>query len=305
MWLLCRKHLTWQLFIQLPRNNMKSPLTTSLRKQTPINKTRHETESNWRSIPYMTDEKSKFTYMKKIIILILLVITTKGFAQKANKLFGKDPIINLENFQQQRIHFGFFLGFNSYDFKIDYKTFSEDIQVEKSIGFNVGLIANLRLHEYIDLRFEPGLNYSEKILQYPKSYFSSSPSHSDLIRKVNSTYIHFPLLLKFSSLRTGNVRPYLVGGVSATLNLASNSKLKNDNYEEIFRVNSWTTNYELGFGIDIFSEYFIFSPSIRGVFGFNDEIIQDTNMPPGETSPWTGNIESLKSRVIFINFTFH
>jgi hypothetical protein len=96
-----------------------------------------------------------------------------------------------------------------------------------------------------------------------------------------------------------------VGGLSATLNLSSNSKSTEDNYENLFRVNSWTTNYELGFGIDIFSEYFIFSPSIRGVFGLNDEIMQDTNMPPGETSPWTGNIESLKSRAVFINFTFH
>ncbi len=46
---------------------MKSPLTTILRKQTPISKRRPETESNWRSIPYMTAEKSKFTYMKKMI----------------------------------------------------------------------------------------------------------------------------------------------------------------------------------------------------------------------------------------------
>ncbi len=44
---------------------MKSPLTTILRKQTPISKRRPETESNWRSIPYMTAEKSKFTYMKR------------------------------------------------------------------------------------------------------------------------------------------------------------------------------------------------------------------------------------------------
>ena len=79
-----------------------------------------------------------------------------------------------------------------------------------------------------------------------------------MLREVNSTNLHFPLLLKFSSLRTGNIRPYLLGGVSATLNLSSNSKSKDDNYEERFRVKPWTTNYEIGFGIDVFSEYFIF-----------------------------------------------
>jgi hypothetical protein len=92
-----------------------------------------------------------------------------------------------------------------------------------------------------------------------------------------------------------------VGGVSATLNLSSNSKSPDDNEQQKFRVKSWTTNYELGFGIDIFSEYFIFSPSIRGVFGINDELIRDNRAD----SPWTGNIQSLKTRAILINFTFH
>ena len=241
--------------------------------------------------------------MKKIVVIILLVAAIKVQAQSPNKLFGREPIINLENFQQQRLYFGFYLGFNSYDFKIDYKTVSEDIQVKTTTGFNVGLVANLKLQEYVSLRFEPGLYYTTRDLQYPASYFSGlpPPSPSDQLRQVNSTYLHFPILLKFLSLRTGNVRPYLVGGVSATLNLSSNSKSIDDNYQDRFRVKPWTTNYEVGFGIDIFSEYFIFSPSIRGVFGINDELIRDNN----PDSPWTGNIESLKTRAVLINFTFH
>lgn len=239
--------------------------------------------------------------MRKITVLILLVIAIKGQAQNPNKLFSRDPIINLENFQKQRLYFGFYLGFNSYDFKIDYKTVSEDILVDKTTGFNVGLIADLKLQEYIRLRFEPGLYYTQRNLHYPASYFPTTPSPSDMLREVNSTNLHFPILLKFLSLRTGNVRPYLLGGVSATLNLSSNSKSIDDNYEERFRMHPWTTNYEIGFGIDIFSEYFIFSPSIRGVFGLNDELIRDND----PNSPWTGNIESMKTRAVFINFAFH
>lgn len=239
--------------------------------------------------------------MRKIVVLILLILSTSSIAQKANRLFGKDPIINLENFQKQTLYFGFYLGFNAYDFKIDYKTVGEDIQVKTSTGFNVGLIADLRLHEHVNLRFEPGLYYTKRDLQYPESYFPTTPTYSDKLREVNSTNLHFPLLLKFSSLRTGNVRPYLLGGVSATLNLSSNAKSIDDNYQDRFRVQSWTTNYELGFGIDIFSEYFIFSPSIRGVFGLNDELIRDNN----PDSPWTGNIESMTTRAVFINFSFH
>ena len=237
--------------------------------------------------------------MKKIIALVLLFFAFYGNAQNSKGIFSKDPIINLENWQKHRVYFGFFLGFNSYDFKIDYKTVGPDIQVDKSTGFNVGLVADLRLQEYLNLRFEPGLYYGNRTLHYPPNPSFNSPS--DAIREINSTYINFPLLLKFSSLRTGNIRPYLLGGVSANLNLSSNSKSLEDNLDERFRVKSWTTNYELGFGIDIFSEYFIFSPSIRGSFGISDELIRDKD----PNSPWTGNIDSMKSRGFLINFTFH
>lgn len=239
--------------------------------------------------------------MKKITVILFLLCMTFGNAQVNKRLFSKDPIINLENFQKQKLYFGFYMGFNGYDFKIDYKNNVPDVLVKKSTGFNVGLVADLRLQEYINLRFEPGLYYTKRDLYYPNSYFPTTPTTSDRLREVNSTYIHFPLLVKFSALRTGNVRPYLLGGGSLTLNLSSNSKSLDDNAEGRFRMKSWTPNYELGFGIDIFSEYFIFSPSIRGVFGINDELIRDKD----PNSPWTSNIESIKSRAIFINFTFH
>jgi hypothetical protein len=188
------------------------------------------------------------------------------------------------------------LGFNSYDFKIDYKTAGPDIQVKKSTGFNVGIVGDLKLHEYINLRFEPGLYYTTRELMFP-----NFTTESAALRQVNSTYIHLPLLLKFSSLRTGNIRPYILGGLSTTLNLSSNSKSIDDNSAQRFRVKPWTTNYELGLGIDLFTPYFIFSPSIRGVFGLKDELIRDAD----PNSPWTSNIESMKTRAVFINFTFH
>ena len=234
--------------------------------------------------------------MKKIVFLLFFTLTLNGYAQFTKNMFSKDPIINLENFQNKTLYYGYFLGFNSYDFKIDYKTVGPDIQVKKSTGFNVGIVGDLKLQEYINLRFEPGLYVTKRDL-----YFPGFTKTVDGIREVSSTYIHFPLLLKFSSLRTGNVRPYLEGGFSTTLNLSSNSKSVDDNSSQRFRVKPWTNNYELGFGIDLFSQYFIFSPSIRGVFGLKDELIRDKD----PNSPWTSNIESIKTRAVFINFTFH
>jgi hypothetical protein len=235
--------------------------------------------------------------MKKLFSIVLLVYAMGTQAQFRQSIFSKDPVIHLENWQQKRVYFGFFLGLNSYDFKFDYTTLTDDIQVKKTTGFNVGLVGDLRLQEYINLRFEPGLYYTKRTLDYNNTY------PADPIREVNSTYIHLPLLLKFSALRTGNIRPYLVGGFSTTLNLSSNSKSPDDNFLNKFRVKAWSPNYELGFGIDVFSEYFIFSPSVRGVFGLKDELIRD-NSSSGY-SPWTSNIESMKTRGLFINFTFH
>ena len=236
--------------------------------------------------------------MKKIVVLFLL-LSTYANAQLGKSLFTKDPIINLENFDKQRVYWGYFLGFSSFDFKTDFKTNPAPdklIDVKGHSGFNVGLVGVLRLHEYVELRFEPGLYYASRTLTY--SQFTTA---RDGLREVKATYIDFPLILKFSSLRTGNVRPYLLGGLSSTLNLSSNSKSKDDNLAQKFRVKPWTQNYTLGFGVDLYFEYFKFSPSIRGVFGLKDELIRDDD----PNSPWTGNIQSMKTRAVLINFTFH
>ncbi len=234
--------------------------------------------------------------MKKIIILLLVLFSSFGFSQTKG-MFSYDPLLNLENFDKANVYWGYFLGFNSYGFKIDYKSYQMvDVQVESTSGFNVGLVGDLRLHEYINLRFEPGLYYTQRNLMFP-----NFTNQLDAYREVKSTYIHLPLLLKFSALRTGNVRPYLTAGLSRTLNLGSNSNSTDDNLQQRFRVKSWTSNYELGFGVDLYFEYFKFSPSIRGVFGLEDELIRDND----PNSPWTSNIESMKTRAIIINFTFH
>ena len=232
--------------------------------------------------------------MKKVVLIFLFLICHPIFSQTKG-MFSKSPIINLENWDKQRTYWGYYLGFNSFDFKFHYKNPAQEVLVNKNSGFNVGLIGDLRLHEYINLRFEPGLYFTQRDLQ-----FTNIVDPNDSKREVKSTYIHFPLLLKFSSKRTGNIRPFVVGGLSRTLNLSSNSNLIDDNAQEIFRVTKWTNNYELGFGIDLYTEYFKFTPSIRGIFGMGDELIRDN----AANSPWTGNVNSMSSRAVLINFTF-
>ncbi len=226
----------------------------------------------------------------------MFFVSLNSFSQFRQSMFSKNPIINLENWDKQRVYWGFYLGFNSYDFKIDYKNPNKEIIQTATTGFNVGIVGDLRLSERLNLRFEPGLYITQRDLNY-----TQFTDKQDRLREVKATNIHFPLLLKYSALRTGNIRPFLVGGFSATLNLSSNSKVTDDNAQQVFRVQRITNNTELGFGIDFYTEYFKFSPSIRGVFGLSDELIRDQD----PNSPWTSNIESIKTRGVFINFTFH
>jgi len=209
--------------------------------------------------------------------------------------FNERPVINLENEDERLLNWGYFLGFNQYDFKFDYKENTGDILVQKSFGFNVGLIGELRLNKFLDLRFEPGLFYNQRKLGFP-----GFTDKNDAIRDVKSTYINFPLLLKVSTLRLGNWKPFVIGGASTSINLGSNMDSLDDNSSGTFRMKKNTYYYEIGFGIDFYTEYFKFAPSIRGVFALSDELVRDAD----PDSPWTGNINSMKTRGIFVNFTF-
>jgi hypothetical protein len=236
--------------------------------------------------------------MKRVfIVLALLIVTQTATAQ----LFSREKIKNNENFDKARLSWGFFLGINSYDYQFNYEEDLKDILVETSVGFSVGLVSNLRINDYIDLRFEPGLFISQRNVMYDPSYFDGLEfNNSDLLREVKSTYVHFPLLLKISTKRLNNFKPFIVGGISTSINLSSNEENPDDNSSGQFRTKRNVLFYELGFGIDFYNQWFKFSPSIRGVFAMTDEIVQDVD----PDSPWTSNVSSMKTRGIFLNFTF-
>ncbi len=231
--------------------------------------------------------------MKKKSVLFLMLFISFTFAQKGEK------IINLKNFDNHPYHYGFYLGGNKNTFKIAYTpnefTDSPEVFVDAKYGFNIGLIGDLRLHNNINLRFEPGLVSNTKTLTFKHVKGEKYKRQ----RKIGNTYLHVPLLLKFSTNRLVNVRPYVLGGVSYDYNFASNSSNKNDNYSGEFRQEAHVFMYELGLGMEFYLKYFKFSPSIRATFAITNEIIYD-NKP----SPWTSPIDYMGSRGIFLNFAF-
>jgi len=238
---------------------------------------------------------------------ILLLLAFLFLYQISNaQLFTKEKITYDANqgrgtTDKNLLRWGYYLGLSSYDFNFDYNEDLKDISVQRNAGFNVGLIGNLRINDFIDLRLEPGLFITTRNLFYSTEYFQGIDyGNNDLEREVKSTYIHIPLLVKFSTKRINNFKPFIIGGISTAMNLSSNEKNPDDNSNGQFRTTKSSLFYEIGFGIDFYLYNFKFTPSIRGLFGIKDELVRDND----PNSPWTSNINSMKTRGVLINFTF-
>ena len=231
--------------------------------------------------------------MNKFLVLsisLLFLGISSSFAQS-------DVIEHKKDFDHKIIHFGYYIGLNKKDFKISYTEPNTFVSVEPSVGFNVGLIAGWKINNNITLRMEPGLSSNTKTL----AFTNIEGGVIDSIRNAGGTYLHIPLLLKLSTNRLGNMRPYVIGGVSYDYNFSSNEKNPDDNFSGEFRTKTSNFSYEVGLGVDLYLPYFILSTSIRGIFAINNELIPDNT----SASPWTGPIDYLGTRGVFINLAFH
>ncbi|MEI6864502.1 porin family protein [Flavicella sp.] len=234
---------------------------------------------------------------KILIILLTLLVTIAAVAQQRK-------VTQIPHFDKHELHWGFYLGWNNSDYRITYKENifpNTSVKLDNKTGFNIGLIADMRINNSFNLRLEPGLISNESTLLFIDNdhlgvfdIISSTP--------IESTFLHIPILLKFSALRFNNVRPYLIGGLSYDYNFSSSQKNKDDNFSGQFRMQSHNFMYEIGFGFDFYFHYFKFSPSIRGQFSMTNEIYYDN--PNNGNSPWTDPIASMTSRSLFIKLAF-
>ena len=242
---------------------------------------------------------------KRILIIgLFLLAATAFFAQT-------ERVEYIPTFDRKLIHYGFYLGINQNDFKLNFtdKQISNpdfpgsfydkpNVTVVVNGGFNVGLIADLRLYKNLNIRLEPGLVSNTKKIVF--NHLKNSAIPQDSIREIGSTYLHVPFVFKFSTNRYKNIRPYILGGVSYDYNLSSNEKNQEDNSAGEFRMKTHNFMYEIGIGVDFYLYYFKFSPSIRGIFAMNNEIIYDNDL----NSRWTAPINFMGTRGVFLNFSF-
>lgn len=244
----------------------------------------------------------KAVWTGAIIVLFMQVL----YAQKTRKDEGG----NLPKFYKQRIHFGFSLGVNQTDFRVHtipnskfYTNFRDTVNYPydtlnlKSIrskpdpGFTLGIISDLRLHEYLRLRFLPNLAFGSRTLEYS---FTGTDTFV-VKRRVESTFVNLPLQLKLQSKRVGNFGAYVLGGGTYSIDLASNKKAKASN--DVVRIKPHDWLYEAGGGADFYLQYFKLALELKVVVGVKNLIIKDGTI-------FSTPIEKLNSRIFVFSITF-
>lgn len=220
--------------------------------------------------------------MRILIKLFFLISSTLIYAQEGSLEY-------LQNFDKQSFHWGYYIGYNQLQFETsmldsdDPYTYGGD----QSNGFNIGLVASFQLQENISFRLEPGLLISGK-----KDVTEGDQGTKQTLASWNSTYLHLPFLIKLSTNRWGNIRPYIIGGVSYDFNFKNPESI--ENMPENLSLNRNQFMSEFGLGIDFYLHYFKFSPSIRGVYSLTDEAFGIGNY----------GLEKLRTRGLYLNLTF-
>jgi len=233
--------------------------------------------------------------MKKYLILLILILTTNIISAQKRVL-----IENLPGFDLKRYHFGFILGLNKMDFAIkpkeDFKQFDSlfVLQSSSNWGFDIGIVSNMRLSEYFDLRFIPTLSFGDRSLIYKLAYKDSILFNET--KKVESTLLEFPFLLKYKSARITNVRAYVIGGAKYTIDLASKQG-KKDESEVLVKLRKNDYAFELGVGFDFYLEYFKFATELKMTYGIRDLLVRDKTI-------YTAPIDRLNSKSLMISFLF-
>jgi hypothetical protein len=210
-------------------------------------------------------------------------------------------IENLPRFDMRTVHFGFTLGFNNMDFTIKRpESISSTDSVltvipESQYGFQIAIVSDLRIGNNLNLRFVPGLSFGGRNIHY-EIYHSYLDSVFSVTKKTESTFLDFPLLFKYKTNRINNFRAYVLFGGKYSIDLASQSKKKQED-DAFLKLLPNDFSVELGTGFEIYLEYFKFGVELRMSYGIPD-------MLKRENTIYTNNIESLRSKIFWLCFTF-
>jgi len=204
---------------------------------------------------------NKASMIKKAYLIV-------GFCLVASSFFAQKQKVKNQPYGDYKLyHFGITVGMNFQDLLLtnsglttaEGETWYATIP-NYSPGFTVGLIADLYLNPYMNLRFTPSLSFGDKSFE-----FVESVSDARFKTVVRSNYLMTPLDLKIRSMRLNNYRPYVIAGAYSAIDLGLRKGdpllLKPMNY-----------GITIGLGCDFYLPIIKIAPEIRFCFGLNNTV---------------------------------
>jgi len=200
-------------------------------------------------------------------------------------------------YDEKRVSYGFVIGIHTSGYQVKYadQFVTQDfdtvhsVMAPRSPGFSLGFLVNLRLNEVLDLRLMPKAGFYDHKLQYN---YTDETQREQLIE---TTLLEFPLLLKYKSMRRGNVRMYVLGGMTPAFELSG----KNDVESATANLDIRNTNLSVdaGLGFDFYFPMFKFSQEIRFSRGMS-------NMLGPTPSIFKDPLSRLNTNTVSIYFVF-
>lgn len=223
----------------------------------------------------------KFHFVKYIFFVCFLVATSHRVA--AQEYHNDDKML----------HFGFSLGFNSMDFGIESAGgYQADVSSLKP-GFSVGIVSDLLINRYLNLRFTPTLHFAEREISFQNNALPATT--------ISSIPMSLPFYLKFSSERHNNIRPYLLAGGGVYFDLGRNN-------EKAVLLRSFDPFVEFGVGCDMYLGFFKLAPELKFAIGFNNMLTplsdRDISNMSDEDKKYAVALSKLTSRLITLTFNF-
>lgn len=232
----------------------------------------------------------------------------------------------LPNYENEPYHFGFLLAYNQMMYTIktveDYQNIPQpndswpngtysipntecmyvyNVETRQTPGFTVGILGTKRLGRYFDLRFIPSLSFSERKMVYDIAIkgIDGSIDMQTITKSIGTTFVEFPLNIKYRSKRYNNIGAYIFGGVNPKLDLASQKDNKETDIEGHEFINNLVTKRfdcaaEAGVGFDIYNQWFKLGIEIKMSYGFLDIIKQPAFI-------YTAPIDKLRNKLFQVS----
>lgn len=207
---------------------------------------------------------------KVVLSTALLLCTFISYGQLNNKSY------NYLDFQKKPYYFGITFGVNNSGYKINHSpSFINNDQIfiaegASGIGVEVHMVNNLKIGEYFDFRFIPGVSLVERTFEFEDGLGGISRT------KVESVYTDIPLQIRYKSAPYKDKRAFVTAGVKYSYDVQSNSKTRQANTQ--IKITPHDFQAEIGAGFQIFLPYIIVSPEIKFSQGINNILIYNDKL---------------------------